>query len=73
MSNINSDFAKILTGLYNGKRSEAVQTAETVNEMYDVSEDWNRQKQRRIYFELVNNIMHKKLMLILYRKIRKSY
>lgn len=69
MDNSNSDFAKILTSLYNGKRSEAVQTAETVNEMYDVSEDWNRQKQRRIYFELVNNTMHKKLMIILYHKI----
>ena len=47
-----NNFADILTSLYNGRRSEAIQTAETVNEMYDISEDWNRQKQKQIYVEL---------------------
>lgn len=48
----------------NGKRSEAVQTAETVNEMYDVSKDWNRQKQRRIYFDISNNNNNNRRILL---------
>ena len=56
-----SDFAEILTSLFNGNAGEAEQTAETISydSVFNISDEYDRRKQDRInYFE--------------YMKLRKS-
>lgn len=49
-----TEFAEILTSLFNGNAGEARQAAETViyDNKYDLSEEWERQRQNRANFEL---------------------
>lgn len=51
---IKSEFAEILTSLFNGNAGEARQAAEAViyDNTYDLSEEWERQRQYRANFEL---------------------
>lgn len=63
----NTSFTEILTSLYNGNRGEARQAAEVVryDNAYDLSEDFNRQRQNRINYETVifkNRIAYQKAM-----------
>lgn len=56
-----SDFAEILTSLFNGNAGEAKQAAETISydSVFNISDEYDRRKQDRInYFE--------------YMKLRKS-
>ena len=56
-----SDFAEILTSLFNGNTGEAERTAETISydSVFNISDEYDRRKQDRInYFE--------------YMKLRKS-
>ena len=49
-----SDFAEILTSLFNGNAGEAEQTAETISydSVFNLSEEYDRRKQDRVnYFE----------------------
>ena len=49
-----SDFAEILTNLFNGNVGEAEQAAETISydSVFNLSEEYDRRKQDRInYFE----------------------
>ena len=51
-----SDFAEILTSLFNGNVGQAEQTAETVSydSVFNLSEEYDRRKQDRInYFEVL--------------------
>ena len=49
-----SDFAEILTSLFNGNAGEAEQTAETISydNTFNISDEYDKRKQDRInYFE----------------------
>lgn len=51
-----SDFAEILTSLFNGNAGEAEQAAETISydSVFNLSEEYDRRKQDRInYFEVL--------------------
>ena len=51
-----SDFAEILTSLFNGNAGEAEQAAETVSydNTFNISDEYDRRKQDRIdYFEVL--------------------
>ena len=51
-----SDFAEILTSLFNGKAGEAEQTAETISydNTFNISDEYDKRKQDRInYFEVL--------------------
>ena len=51
-----SDFAEILTALFNGNAGEAEQTAEQMSydDVFNISEEYDRRKQDRInYFEVL--------------------
>ena len=51
-----SDFAEILTSLFNGNVGEAEQAAETVtyDSVFNISDEYDRRKQDRInYFEVL--------------------
>ena len=51
-----SDFAEILTSLFNGNAGEAEQTAETIayDSAFNLSEEYDRRRQDRInYFEVL--------------------
>lgn len=49
-----SEFAEILTSLFNGNSGEARQTAEniTYNDSFDIKEEWERKQQDRINYQL---------------------
>ena len=51
-----SDFAEILTALFNGNAGEAEQTAEQMSydDVFNISDEYDRRKQDRInYFEVL--------------------
>ena len=51
-----SDFAEILTILFNGNAGEAEQAAETISydSVFNISDEYDRRKQDRInYFEVI--------------------
>ena len=51
-----SDFAEILTALFNGNAGEAKRTAETISydDTFNISDEYDRRKQDRInYFEVL--------------------
>ena len=51
-----SDFAEILTSLFNGNAGEAEQTAEQMSydDVFNISEEYDKRKQDRInYFEVL--------------------
>ena len=51
-----SDFAEILTALFNGNAGEAEQTAETISydNTFNISDEYDKRKQDRInYFEVL--------------------
>ena len=51
-----SDFAEILTALFNGNAGEAEQAAETISydSVFNISDEYDRRKQDRInYFEVI--------------------
>ena len=51
-----SDFAEILTALFNGNAGEAEQTAETISydNTFNISDEYDKRKQDRInYFEVI--------------------
>ena len=51
-----SDFAEILTSLFNGNAGEAEQAAETISydSVFNISDEYDRRKQDRInYFEVL--------------------
>lgn len=53
----NTSFTEILTVLYNGNRGQTQQTAETIQyNTFDLSEEYDRQKQERLNYEALDKI-----------------
>lgn len=53
----NTSFTEILTALYNGNRGQARQTAETIQyKAFDLSEEYDRQKQERLNYEALDKV-----------------